>query len=93
MRRMAQHGNGIALVFSRTDARWCQEAMRSATAMLFVSGRVNFVPGNENKHKKARCGAGTLLLAFGAECANALRKLGERGIFIEVPGKQGCGKG
>jgi len=85
VRRMAQHGNGIALVFSRTDASWCQEAMRSATAMLFVAGRVEFVPGNENQHKKSRCGAGTVLLAFGAECAKALRKLGDRGVFIEVP--------
>ncbi len=30
-------------------------------------------------------GAGTVLLAFGADCANALRKLGDRGVFIEVP--------
>lgn len=85
MKRMAEHGNGIALVFSRTDAIWCQEAMKSAAAMLFVSGRIEFVAGRENQHKKSRCGAGSVLFAFGAECANALRKLSDRGVFIEAP--------
>lgn len=82
MDRMIAHGNGIALVFSRTDARWCQDAMKAASALLFVSGRVEFIPGIENQHKKARCGAGTLLLAFGADCATALEKLSDRGVFL-----------
>ncbi len=82
MKRMIHHSNGIALVFSRTDAKWCQEAMRSATAMLFVSGRIEFVAGIENQHKKSRCGAGTVLFAFGADCANALYNMRDRGVFI-----------
>jgi hypothetical protein len=85
MNKMAQHGNGIALVFSRTDAAWCQEAMKSASAMLFVCGRVQFVPGRENQQKKGRCGAGTVLFAFGAECADALRRMRDRGVFIGAP--------
>lgn len=83
VRRMVEHGNGVALVFSRTDANWCQEAMKAASAILFVSGRIEFVPGKENQHKKSRCGAGTVLFAFGQECATALRKLSERGVFLE----------
>lgn len=84
VKRMAQHGNGIALVFSRTDAGWCQEAMKSATAMLFVAGRVEFVPGIENEHKKSRCGAGTVMFAWGEECARALSKLCDRGFYIRT---------
>lgn len=83
VRRMAEHGNGVALVFSRTDATWCQDAMKAATAMLFMAGRIEFVPGHENKHKKGRCGAGTVLFAFGAECASALRQLSAYGVFIQ----------
>lgn len=83
IRRMIAHGNGIALVFSRTDALWCQEAMRAADAMLFVAGRIQFEPGRENQHKKSRCGAGTVLFAFGAECAAALRRLSDRGVFVQ----------
>lgn len=84
IRRMIDHGNGIALVFSRTDASWCQEAMRGSTAMLFMSGRIEFIPGLENQHKKARCGAGTVLFAFGEESAIALKRLSDRGIYLEV---------
>jgi hypothetical protein len=84
MKRMIHHGNGIALVFSRTDAAWCQEAMKSASAMLFVAGRIEFIPGLENSHKKSRCGAGTVLFAWGDECANALRKLSDKGVFVEL---------
>lgn len=50
--RMIAHNDGILLVFSRTDAKWCQAAMQSCSAMLFVSGRINFVPGIENQHKR-----------------------------------------
>jgi hypothetical protein len=82
MRRLIQHGNGIAFVFSRTDAQWCQEALKSATAILFLAGRVEFIPGLENQHKKSRCGAGTVLFAFGEECAEALKKLSDRGVYI-----------
>lgn len=83
IQRMVEHGNGIALVFSRTDAAWCQEAMRNASAMLFIAGRIEFVPGKENQHKKSRCGAGTVMFAFGAECATALKRLAGHGVFIE----------
>ncbi len=82
IRRMIEHNNGIALVFSRTDARWCQDAMRSSTAMLFIQGRIEFIPGLENQHKKSRCGAGTVLFAFGVECANALKNMSDRGMYL-----------
>lgn len=83
MAKMAAHGCGIALVFSRTDTRWFQEAMQSADAVLFVAGRIDFVPGLENQHKKSRCGAGTALFAWGWDCADALRRLGDRGVLVE----------
>lgn len=82
MRRMIDHGNGIALVFSRTDAEWCQKAMQAADAILFMSGRIAFVPGRENAHKVSRSGAGTMLIAFGSECRDALWKMRERGTLI-----------
>ena len=83
IRRMIEHGDGVALVFSRTDAAWCQEAMRACTAMLFVNGRIQFTPGLENQHKVSRCGAGTVLFAFGTESAEALKRMSDRGVYIE----------
>lgn len=82
IRRMIEHGNGIALVFSRTDAAWCQEAMRACTAMLFIHGRIEFVAGIENQHKKSRCGAGTVMFAFGEKNAIALERMRSHGVFI-----------
>ena len=82
MRRLIDHGNGITLVFSRTDAAWFQEAMAAADATLLISGRIEFVPGHENSHKKGRSGAGSAMFAFGSECASALRNLADLGIFI-----------
>lgn len=82
IRRMIDHNNGIALVFSRTDAAWCQEAMKSCTSMLFLGGRIQFVPGKENQHKKSRSAAGTVMFAFGDESSEALKKMSDRGIYI-----------
>ncbi|WP_299202536.1 DNA N-6-adenine-methyltransferase [uncultured Amphritea sp.] len=82
MNRMIDHNNGIALCFSRTDAKWFQDAMKAATATLLMSGRIDFVPGNENKHKKSRSGAGTAIFAFGVDNARALQRMSDRGIFV-----------
>lgn len=82
MRRLIDHGNGIALVFSRTDANWFQEAMASASATLLVKGRIEFLPGHENSHKKSRCGAGSAMFAFGEESAIALQRLADLGCYI-----------
>lgn len=84
--RMIAHGNGIALCFSRTDAQWCQDAMRAAHAVLFMSGRVQFIPGLENQHKASRSGAGTVMFAFGSRCATALERLADRGFYIRLKG-------
>jgi hypothetical protein len=82
MRRMIAHDNGIALVFSRTDAAWCQQAMQTASAILFLAGRIEFIPGRENRHKESRSGAGTVLFAFGDDCARALSNLQDRGTLL-----------
>lgn len=82
--RLVSHGHGIALVFSRTDTTWFHEAAKSATAILFVSGRIDFIPGHENKHKKARSGAGTVFFAFGNDCAKALMNMADRGFFVPL---------
>lgn len=86
MRRMAAHANGIALCFSRTDAEWFHESVRNADAVLFLKGRIDFVPGHENKHKKSRSGAGTVMFAWGSESVAALRNLRDHGFYVEPNG-------
>ena len=81
--RLIDHNDGITLVFCRTDARWCQAAMKNCSSMLFVAGRINFVAGTENKSKNSGCGAASVFFSFGAECADILERLRHRGIYIK----------
>jgi len=84
MGRFIEHGNGIAMTFSRTDTEWCHKAMRAATAFLFLRGRIDFVPGKENEHKRSRAGAGTVMFAMGDRCAVALSNMKHRGFYIRT---------
>lgn len=69
--RLAAHGDGLALVFPRTDTAWFQEATRTATAACFIAGRLRFI-GPDGERARAGAGAGSLLLAWGLSCALAL---------------------
>ena len=84
MDKMINHGNGLALVFSRTDSKWMQKCMAAANGFLFFAGRIAFDPGVENMHKKSRSGAGSCMLAFGLRALQDLRKLERHGILIST---------
>lgn len=68
--RLAEHGDGLALVFARTDTRWYQGVVRRATAVCFVAGRLAFVRPDGSSAGSAT--APSVLLAFGLPCALAL---------------------
>lgn len=80
--RLAQHGNGIALVPARTDCRWFHDlAWPSASAALFLRGRLRFyrVDGSPSQNTIA---APCVLFAFGDANADALRESGLRGVLV-----------
>lgn len=73
LERMRQHGNGIALVFARTDTKAMQLALRTADCVLFLAGRLTFLrsappfePGAQN------AGAPSVLLAYGEAASQKL---------------------
>jgi hypothetical protein len=70
-RKLAEHGDGIALVFARTETRWFQEAIKQATAACFLKGRLKFVSG-ERSGPVGSAPAPSVLLAYGVSCAIAL---------------------
>lgn len=44
MKRMADHDDGVALIFARTETKWWQDyVFGSASSVLFLRGRVRFV--------------------------------------------------
>jgi hypothetical protein len=71
--KMAEHGNGVALVFARTDTAWFQTCAPRAAAVCFIAGRIRFLrpdgtPGNYTG------GAPSCLLGFGPTAMRAVEK-------------------
>ena len=79
MRRLRLHGQGMALVFARPDTRWFHDYVPLADAILFIKGRVQFVPAykakeyNEGCYRPNQgCGAASMLVAYGEAALSAL---------------------
>lgn len=71
--RLAAHGDGVALVFARTDTAWGQRNILAADAVCLVAGRLSFVPGpSASQPKGHNAGAPSMLLGFGDVCASAV---------------------
>jgi len=71
MDRLKKHGNGMALIFARTETRcFFDHIWDSADALLFVKGRIPFcyVDGRQGKPS----GAPSVLIAYGQECSDRL---------------------
>lgn len=65
MKRLADHGNGMALVFARTDTKWFHEQVFSkAHAILFFKRRITFFHVDGNK-ASANSGAPSCLIGYG----------------------------
>lgn len=83
--KLLEHGNGIALVFARTDTAWGQSALRLADAVCFIAGRISFVPGSSFEGATTSAGtAPSMLLAFGEDCARAVGQVG-LGVTFATP--------
>jgi hypothetical protein len=86
MKRLTAHGNGIALVHSRTGTVWWREALAGATAVCFVAGRVRFVDGRAGTQPPGASPMPLVLLAYGLECAVAVMRSGLGPTLIVPPG-------
>jgi len=67
MRRLAYHGNGIALIFARTEtAMFFESVWPKASAIFFFEGRLNFhFP--DGSRCPSNSGAPSVLVAYGYE--------------------------
>lgn len=74
MSRMADHGNGIALIFARTETdMFFEYVWKRATALFFIRGRLCFCYPNGEKAKN-NSGAPSVLVAYGDEMALRLKE-------------------
>ncbi len=84
LKRCADHGNAIALVFARTETdMWIRHVWGSADAVLFLFGRIHFhfVDGSR---AKANSGAPSALIAYGDNNARTLSTCGLPGHFVKI---------
>ena len=79
--KMAEHNNGIALVFSKIEAKWFHDIVfRYATAVKFLYNRVQFYRPDGTKGMQPR--NGSMLVAYGRENAMILLNNTLKGKFV-----------
>ncbi len=61
-RRLRDHGEGVALVFARTDTAWFHEAVEGSGALCFIKGRLSFIGPSVTGHNAA---AASVLIGYG----------------------------
>ncbi len=83
IRKMAEHGNGIALIFIRMAiVLWHEVIFPTATAMLVMRGRVKFIRPDGSQGDAAGCGS--VLVAWGEDNAETLQGCNIAGKFIRL---------
>lgn len=100
MARMVEHGQGIALIFARTETAVFHETVwRAADALLFLEGRLFFhvnedtlferkgkqpVLARRGERAPANAGGPSVFCAYGAADADVLAGCGLPGAFIPL---------
>ena len=84
------HGNGIALIFARTETSiFFPWVWGYANALLFLKGRLNFNEAETTAQRRIsgahNAGAPSVLVAYGEQDAEALLKSGIPGAYVEQP--------
>ena len=84
LEKLADHGDGIALIFARTEtAGFVRTVWQRASALLFLHGRLYFhYPDGERAG--ANSGAPSVLVAYGSAAAERLRTSGLSGSFVNL---------
>lgn len=84
--RLANHGNGIALIFARTEtAMFFEHVWGRADAVLFLRGRLHF-HHVDGARAAANAGAPSVLVAYGEHNVQALRDSGIDGQLCLLRG-------
>lgn len=83
LERLADHDNGIAFIFARTETAMFQDFVwRRARGLLFLRGRVSFrLPGGG---RAGPAGAPSVLVAYGDYNAGVLAGCGISGFFVPL---------
>jgi len=84
LEKLATHGNGISLIFARTETDWFfKQIWQKADSVLFLRGRIHFLHPNGTR-AKFNAGAPSCLVAYGANNSEILKTCGLTGHFVEI---------
>jgi len=92
--RLAAYGNGIALVFARTETRmFFEHVWPSASLLLFLRGRLTFhYPDGEASKAGHNSGGPSCLIAYGSIAAARLSTAADLGCLCRPASAQLSGK-
>lgn len=83
LEKLKRHGDGIALIFARTETRcFFEHVWNSADALLFVKGRIRFY--HVSGELGGNPGAPSVFVAYGKANASALKHSGIAGRYLEL---------
>jgi len=84
MKKLSEHGNGIALIFARTETRMFFDYIwNKAHAIMFLKGRLSFYNVDGTKGKNS-AGAPSCLVAYGLYNEILLQRSGLNGKYIKL---------
>jgi len=83
--RLSKHGNGIALIFARTETEmFHNHVWKTAHAVLFLKGRLHF-HHPDGSRSPANAGAPSVLVAYGPKNVHALQNSSIQGQLLHLP--------
>jgi hypothetical protein len=81
VRKLAHHGDGIALLRARTETEWFKPVWERAHGLLFLADRIKFcLP--DGTEQPANSGAPVVLCAFGRRNVECLHRSGIPGALV-----------
>lgn len=84
LRRLADHGDGTALIFARTEtAAFHGQVWERASGLLFLAGRLHFHYA-DGRRAKANAGAPSVLCAYGDDDLDRLAASELQGAFVPL---------
>ena len=84
LKKCAEHDNCIVLIFNRMDTGyWHETIFKHASAIKILKGRLKFLDASGVPSKNP-AGVGNVLISFGQEAKEILRKSKIEGKFMEL---------
>lgn len=82
--KLADHGDGIALIFARTEtAGFAREVWGKASGLLFLHGRLHF-HYMDGERAPANSGAPSVLVAYGDRAVERLMTADLDGTYVSL---------